>query len=58
MSDVFIHFLGLALPVAHPGYCTIRVIGHLSGEVEQPTAIYNNALIKVQAVVFDIVLLE
>src|SRR5687767_2094367 len=30
VPDVFIHFLGLAAPVTHPGDCTIRVIGHLS----------------------------
>src|SRR5262245_53942328 len=58
VSDVFIHFLSLALPVAHPSDCIIRVIGHLPGEIDQATAIHNDALIKVQAVVFDVVLLE
>src|SRR4029450_3954460 len=29
VSDVFIHFLGLALPVVHPGDRTNRGIGHM-----------------------------
>src|SRR6266478_3798554 len=58
MSDVCIHLLGLAAPVVHPGDCTIGVIGHLAGEVDQPTAIHDDALIKIQAVIFDVVLLE
>src|SRR5215831_21233629 len=58
MADVFIHFLGLAAPVTHPGDCAIGVIGHLASEVEQATAIHDDALIKVHAMVFDVVLLE
>src|SRR2546430_16368644 len=46
VSDVFIHLLGLAAPVPHPGDCTIGGIGHLSGEVDQPAAIHDDALIK------------
>src|SRR4030095_6897390 len=44
MSDVFIHLLGLALPVAHPGDCPIGGIGHLPGEVDQATTIDDNTL--------------
>ena len=58
VPDVGIHLLGLAAPVTHPGDCIIRVIGDLSGEVDQATAIHDDALIKVQAMVFDVVLLE
>src|SRR5215831_1968787 len=58
VSDIFIHFLGLALPVTYTDDCIIRVIGHLAGEIDQATAIHDDALIKIQAVLFDIVLLE
>ena len=58
VSDVFIYFLGLAAPVTHPGDRTIGGVGHLPGEVDQPTTIHDDALIKVHAVVFDVVFLE
>src|SRR6266478_2653730 len=58
MSDVGIHVLGLATPITHPGDCPIGGIGYLPGEIDQLTAIHDDALIKVQAVVFDVILLE